>query len=50
MNGNFLKRVFGCPRFAADYRSFLGDFSGLIKQDNDRKVVYLASMIEQAMK
>lgn len=46
MNGNFLKRVFGCPRFAADYRSFLGDFSALIKEDNDRKVVYLASMIE----
>lgn len=46
MNGNFLKRVFGCPRFAADYRSFLIDFSTLIKEDNDRKVVYLASMIE----
>lgn len=50
MNGNFLRRVFGCPRFAADYRTFLGEFNGLMKEDNDKKVLYLAAMIEDAMK
>lgn len=49
MNGNFLKRIFSCQQFAEDYRLFLRDFPALVAEDNDRKVRYLASMVEEAL-
>ena len=56
MNGNFLRRVFGCPRFASDYHDFLGkswlnpgEFEEVIREDNSRKIVYLAKLIEEAL-
>lgn len=49
MNGNFLKRIFSCTQFAEDYRLFLRDFHSLVAEDNDRKVKYLASMVEEAL-
>lgn len=49
MNGNFLKRIFSCAQFAEDYRLFLREFPALVAEDNDRKVKYLASMVEEAL-
>ena len=53
MNGNFLRRVFGCERFAADYREFLSnciikidDFPSMVRDDNTNKIKYLVSIIE----
>jgi hypothetical protein len=47
MNGNFLKRVFASEAFANDYRDFLREFQALMMEDNEKKVLYLADMLEK---
>lgn len=46
MNANFLKKVFSSHTFYLDYKQFLKTFTGLVEEDNDRKVKYLASTIK----
>ena len=50
MNGNFLKRVFASDTFASDYRDFLHELEPLMAEDNEKKIIYLAEMLEKCVK
>ena len=50
MNGNFLKRVFASDNFTDDYRDFLREFQGLMMEDNEKKVIYLADLLDKHIK
>lgn len=50
MNGNFLKRVFASEAFANDYRKFLREFQELMAEDNEKKIIYLADVLDKCVK
>ena len=45
MNANFLKKVFSSNLFVHDYIFFLGFFRSLAHEDNDKKICYLSSLV-----
>ena len=50
MNGNFLKRVFASETFVNDYKDFLREFQALMMDDNEKKVLYLADILQKYLK
>ena len=50
MNGNFLKRVFASDIFVADYKEFLREFQNLMMEDNQKKILYLAEILDKHLK
>lgn len=47
MNSKFLQQIFGEGDFAQDYQLFLGSFDAIMREDNDRKVKYLANLLSK---
>lgn len=46
MNASFLKKIFSSSRFIKDYFEFLDVFNKLAKEDNDKKISYLANIVQ----
>lgn len=47
MNSKFLQQIFSDGDFAEDYLLFLESFEGIMREDNDRKVKYLANLLSK---
>lgn len=47
MNSKFLQQIFSDGDFAEDYQLFLENFDGIMREDNDRKVKYLANFLSK---
>jgi hypothetical protein len=50
MNASFLKKIFSSSQFIRDYMDFLKMFDQLARDDNERKIVYLAQIVHEAVK
>ena len=45
MNSKFLQQLFSDNDFSKDYRLFLESFDEIMKEDNEKKVKYLAWLL-----
>lgn len=50
MNSAFLRKVFKCPEYIAEYKLFLREFSQDLKSDNDKRIKKMNEVIKKCIK
>lgn len=50
MNSKFLQQIFSDGDFSQDYLLFLDNFEEIMREDNDRKVKYLANLLSKGQR